>query len=266
MPDHTSTTKGSGSLYAQERQSRILQIAATDGRVEVAGAAEHLGVTPETVRRDLKALESSGRLHRVHGGAIPVEKLDFEPTLAIRTQAQADEKARIAAAALQLLPEEGTVIVDGGSTTALLAEGFPRDRKLTVVTASLPLASALLPLSNVSLHLLGGYVRARTQTAVGDWATAALGELYADLAILGTNGLSVEHGLTTPDQREASVKRAIMTASRRRVVLVDSTKIGVDHFTRFATLEQIDTVVTDSAAAAKTCNAITAAGPEVICA
>jgi DeoR family fructose operon transcriptional repressor len=251
-------------LYAEERQARILQAAVANGRVEVADQARELGVTPETVRRDLSALERLGRLHRVHGGAIPVEKLDFEPTLASRTLAQAEEKKRIARRAVALLPEEGTVLIDGGSTTALLAEHFPRDRKLTVVTTSLPVASQLIGLGNISLHLLGGYLRGRTQTTVGEWATDALADLFADVAFLGTNGLSLQHGLTTPDQREASVKRAMIAATRRPIVLADHTKFGRNHFTRFAAIDQLDTVVTDDAAPEEVIEEIISAGPEVL--
>ncbi len=99
-----------------------------------------------------------------------------------------------------------------------------------------------------------------------EWATAALSSVHVDVAFLGTNGLTVRRGLTTPDQQEAAAKRAMVTSARRAVVLADASKVGVDHFCRFADLADIDTVVTDSSLDAETVSEIDAAGPEVICA
>ncbi len=251
-------------MYAAERQARILDLAHQHGRVEVNTLADDLRVTPETVRRDLTALERRGALRRVHGGAIPAERMDLEPSMAIRTESQSAEKERIARAALDLVPAEGTVLIDGGTTTSALAQHFPTDRDLTVVTTSLPVANALVGISRVDLHLVGGYVRGRTLTAVGDWVAQALRDLYADVVFLGTNGISAARGLSTPDQREASAKRAMIAAARRRVVLVDHTKVGLDHFARFARLDDIDTVVTDRQVTDKQAKELRAAGPEVI--
>src|SRR3954471_18010940 len=123
-------------MYAEERQQRILDEARRAGRVEVAALAELRDVTPETVRRDLTVLERHGVLRRVHGGAIPVERLGFEPTLSVRETVMTEEKERIARAALAELPEAGTILLDAGSTTARLADALPVDRELTVVTHS----------------------------------------------------------------------------------------------------------------------------------
>lgn len=258
------TRESAPTLYAAERQAMILRTARTAGRVEVAAVAAQLEVTPETVRRDLTVLERRGRVRRVHGGAIPVERLDIEPTVAVRTEAHAPEKERIARAAVDLIPDEGTVIIDGGTTTARLVEFFPRDRELTVVTNSLPVATTLAAFPNISLHLAGGYLRGRTLTAVGDWTTSALGGIYADVVFLGTNGLSLEHGLSTPDQREAAAKRAMIASAKERVVLMDAEKFGQAHFSRFADLDQIDTVITDDALLEEDARSIQQHGPRVV--
>ena len=123
-------------MYAAERQQRILDEARENGRVEVAALAEQLDVTPETVRRDLTALERQGVVRRVHGGAMPLENLGFEPRLDVRRERYIAEKQRIAKAALDLVPDSGTVLLDAGTTTQLLAEQLPHDRELTVVTNS----------------------------------------------------------------------------------------------------------------------------------
>jgi DeoR family fructose operon transcriptional repressor len=251
-------------VYAAERQQRIVEQARADGRVEVAGMATALGVTPETVRRDLTVLERHGVLRRVHGGAIPLENLGFEPRLAVRQERYTAEKERIAKRALDELPLEGTVLIDAGSTTQLLAENLPYDRELTVVTNSVPVAAAVAGRDNLTLYVVGGRVRGRTMAAVGEWATHALAGVAVDVAFLGTNGLSVRRGLTTPDQDEAASKRAMAAASRRVVVLCDHSKIGTDHFAQFASLDDVDTVITDSALDAETAAEIEAAGPTVV--
>jgi DeoR family transcriptional regulator, fructose operon transcriptional repressor len=251
-------------VYAAERQQRIVEQARADGRVEVASVAAALGVTPETVRRDLTILERHGVLRRVHGGAIPLENLGFEPRLAVRQERYTAEKERIAKRALEELPAEGTVLIDAGSTTQLLAENMPYDRELTVVTNSVPVAAAVAGRDNLTLYVVGGRVRGRTMAAVGEWATHALADVALDVAFLGTNGLSVRRGLTTPDQDEAASKRAMAAASRRVVVLCDHSKIGTDHFAQFATLADVDTVITDTELDDETAAEIEAAGPTVV--
>lgn len=232
-------------MYAEERRQVILERARRDGRVDVTGLAAEFDVTHETVRRDLTALERHGVLRRVHGGAIPVERLGFEPALTERDSVNIDEKERIAKAALAELPEEGAVLLDAGSTTVRLAEQLPGDRELTVVTNSLSVALTLLPRANITVMLLGGRLRTRTQAAVDSWALRALAESFVDVAFMATNGVSVERGLTTPDPAEAEVKRAMIASSRRAVLLSDHTKVGNDHFARFASVDDLDLIITD---------------------
>jgi DeoR family fructose operon transcriptional repressor len=251
-------------VYAAERQQRILTVARSDGRVEVAALADELSVSPETIRRDLTNLERVGALRRVHGGAIPVERLGFEPNVATRAERSVAEKERIAKAAVDYVPEEGTVLIDSGTTTLRLAEHLPRDRELTVVTNSLPAATALAGTPSIQLFVLGGRFRPRTQAMVGDWLESALGDLTVDVAFLGTNGLSVERGLTTPDPAESQAKRAMVAAARASIVLTDSAKVGADHFSRFARLEDLAAVITDTGLDEETTHRIEAEGPQVI--
>lgn len=233
-------------MYAAERQQRIMVEARRAGRVEVAALAEELSVTPETVRRDLTTLEQRGSLRRVHGGAIPVDRLELEPTLATRTARLAEEKRRIAARAIAELPVEGTMILDSGSTTLAVVELIPQQCDLTVITNSVAAASLLTNHPGVTLYVLGGRVRGVTGAAVGQWAVSALSGITVDIALLGTNGFSAARGLTTPDQSESLVKQAMVTASRRTVLVSDSTKSGDDHLHRFAELAEVDLIVTDT--------------------
>lgn len=250
-------------MYAEERQKAILERARRDGRVDVTGLAGEFDVTYETIRRDLTALERHGVLRRVHGGAIPVERLGFEPALNVRDSVLTEEKERIAKAALAELPDEGAVLLDAGSTTGRLAEQLPSDRELTVVTNSLSIALTLSPRTNVNLMLLGGRLRTRTQATVDAWALRSLSESYVDVAFMATNGVSVERGLTTPDTAEAEVKRTMIASARRCVLLADHTKVGNDHFARFASVEDLDMIITDGGLATGLAEELEAAGPRV---
>ncbi len=232
-------------MYAEERQQEILRRARAAGRVDVPRLATDLNVTSETIRRDLTVLERAGVVRRVHGGAIPVERLGFEPALAARDAVMTGEKERIAKAALEELPEDGAVILDAGSTTERLAEVLPADRELTVVVNSPRLAVSLAQRPLLTVIMLGGRVRPRTLATVDDWNLRLLEQIHVDVAFMGTNGMSVEHGFTTPDPAEAAVKRAMIAAARRAVVLADHTKAGGDYFSRFARFSEVDTLITD---------------------
>lgn len=252
------------NMYAEERQRWIVERARADGRVEVAALAEDLGITTETVRRDLTTLERHALVRRVHGGAIPIERLGFEPGLAARVGVFAAEKVRIARLALGQLPEDGSILLDAGTTTAQLADALPADRELVVLTNGLPIAMSLSVRPNITVLLLGGRVRGRTQAAVDAWALRALAESYVDVAFIGTNGISPERGLTTPDTTESAVKRAMIQAARRSVVLADHSKVGQDHLSRFAAIEEIDTLITDSGIDALDADALRASGLTVL--
>lgn len=251
-------------MYGPERHRLIVEEARLAGRVEVAALALRLDVTTETVRRDLTALERQGLLRRVHGGAIPVERLGFEPGLDARSTAQTEQKERIAKAALAELPTEGAILLDAGTTTGRLAELLPSDRELTVITNSLPIAMSLSGRPAITLLMIGGRIRGRTLATVDTWAQQALQDTFVDLAFIGTNGISVRRGLTTPDQTEAATKAAMIASARRTVVLADHTKLGVDHFARFGTLDEIDTFITDADADPGVVADIEAAGPKVV--
>ncbi|MFD8808873.1 DeoR/GlpR family DNA-binding transcription regulator [Streptomyces sp. NPDC059597] len=251
-------------MYAPERQQAILRLAREGGRVDVLSLAEEFQVTAETIRRDLKALDRAGLVRRVHGGAIPSGRLDFEPDLTERESTAADEKDRIAKAALAELPVDGTVILDAGTTVARLAAAIPLESSLTVVTHSLPIAARLADHPGIQLHLIGGRVRHRTRAAVDAWALRAYGEIRADVAFVAANGFSAEHGLTTPDLAESAVKRAAVAAARRVVLLADSAKHGQEHFARFAGLDDVDLLITDSGLSPDDAAAIERGGTEVV--
>jgi DeoR family fructose operon transcriptional repressor len=253
-------------LYAEERQQSIARLVSQRGRMSVNQLAREYDVTTETVRRDLSTLERMGLVRRVHGGVVPPASVSLiEAGLRERDQVNTDSKERIARAALdQLPPSGGTILLDAGTTTSRLASLLPSDHELTVVTHGVPIAARLAGHLQIDLHLLPGRVRRTTQAAVGAETVDALSHLRVDVAFLGTNGITAEHGFTTPDSEEASVKRALIACARHVVVLADASKFGVETAVRFAAPGEVDVVVTDSDVSPADRRALTKAGLEVV--
>ncbi|MGW0738066.1 DeoR/GlpR family DNA-binding transcription regulator [Streptomyces sp. NPDC002851] len=252
-------------MSAEERQREIVRAARRAGSVDVTALATELGVAKETVRRDLRALEDHGLVRRTHGGAYPVESAGFETTLAYRTTAHVPEKRRIAAAAAELLGDAETVFVDEGFTPQLIAEQLPADRPLTVLTTSLTTASTLAEAENeTTVLLLGGRVRPGTLATVDHWATRMLAGFVIDLAFMGANGVSREHGLTTPDPAVSEVKTQAMRAARRHVFAGIHTKFGAVSFCRFARIGDFEAIVTDTQLPAAEAHRYSLQGPQVL--
>ena len=133
-----------------------------------------------------------------------------------------------------------------------------------MLTNGLPIALSLVPRPNVTVMLIGGRVRGTTAATVDAWATDALAQSYVEVAFLATNGVPARRGLTTPDLAEAAVKRAMIAAARRVVLLADHTKASVDHLVRFGELGDVDTLVTDSGLDERTAAEIASYGPRVV--
>ena len=232
-------------MFPVERQRWLVSHARAQSRVDVNEAAAHLGVAVETIRRDLHDLEKRGLLKRVHGGAVPVDGASFERPLARRELGRVEEKARIAKVVAEMLHEADSVFLDEGSTCQDIAEAVHPTQELTVVTAALPTARILMGRPHVQLVLLGGRVRPTSQAAADNWAVTMLQSFVIDVAVLGSNGVTLEHGCTCPVQAVAAVKEQAIASSRQRILACDSSKFGVDSFIRFATLDDFTDVVTD---------------------
>ena len=253
-------------MYPEERQQAIAATVMSQGRASVADLAQAYDVTTETVRRDLAVLDRAGLLRRVHGGAVPVRALHLvEPSVDERESTRAGHKHAIASAAAEFIPQSGaTVLFDAGTTTARVAALLPPDRELLIVTNSVPIAARLASLTSVSLQLLGGQVRGLTQATVGERAVGMLESLRVDIAFIGTNGISVRHGLSTPDPGEAAVKRAMVACANFVVVVADSSKIGREEFVSFAPIDRVDVLVTDSEITPEDRAALTEHGVDVV--
>jgi DeoR family fructose operon transcriptional repressor len=261
-------------MYATERQDRIALALARTGRVSVADLSADMDVTAETVRRDLDVLELAGLLRRVHGGAVASSRGSVtEIAIGERRAEHHAAKSAIAEIAIRMLPPtfRGSVLLDAGTTTALLAERLaawtPSDgQQLTVITNSVQNLVALDKNPHLDLHLVGGRLRGITGALVGNAAVGQLEALRPDISFLGTNGISPGFGLSTPDDIEGAVKSAMVRSARRAVVLADATKLGQEALVRFAALDEIDTLVTDSRPYSELSDALELAEVEVLCA
>lgn len=253
-------------MYAAERQVMLAERLAQDGRVSVNEVAAELSVSTETIRRDLAVLERAGTARRVHGGAVLSTAYSrIEASLAQRTGERPELKARIGHAALRFLPDAGgSVLLDGGSTVAHVADVLPTDRRLTILTHSVSIAHQLLDHEGIALHTIGGRVREVTGVAVGQATIDALGTARVDVAFIGTNGIAPDHGFSTPDADEAAVKRALFSSARTAVVLADSSKFGPEQVFSFADLVDADAVVTDDGITAEDRAMLEDAGVELV--
>lgn len=253
-------------MYPEERQQAIAARVLSQGRASVTELAQAYDVTTETVRRDLAVLDRAGVVRRVHGGAVPVRALHVvEPGVDEREVTRAEHKEAIARAAVEFLPLSGaTVLFDAGTTTARVAAMLPADRELVVVTNAVPIAARLAAMPSITLQLLGGRVRGLTQAAVGEPVLRALDTLRVDIAFIGANGISVRHGLSTPDTEEAAVKRAMVRCANYVVVLADSSKVGHEDFVSFAPIGSVDALITDREISPADRAELTAQGAEVV--
>lgn len=255
-------------MYAELRRDAIATEIHATGGVSVTDLAAHHDVSVETVRRDLVVLEQARRISRVHGGAVPFRgdtgRSDAENSVHDRERHARAAKQRIAAAAADLLPDTGSVIVDAGTTTVLLADAVVDRPGLAVVTNSLALAHRLSAADHRLLRIVGGRVRGVTQAVVGADSVADLDRLRADVAFLGANGVTAGFGLSTPDPSEGQTKAAMARAARTRVALVDATKLGGELLYSFARPTDIDILVTDAPADHPVIRELTTHGLDVI--
>jgi DeoR family fructose operon transcriptional repressor len=234
-------------VYAVERRQWLIERARASGRLDVTDVSDELGLARETIRRDLTSLERQGLLRRVYGGAVPVERLTFESNLTMRAQRRQEEKHRIAIAAANLVRSAESIYIDEGNLPRLVADQLKPTRPIMVVTPSLAIATSLVDRANVEVLCVGGRVRAETLGVVDHWAVAMLESIVLDLAFMGANGITLEHGMTVPDSAVAAVKMAAIRCTRRRIFVGDSSKFGSDSFVRFADITDFERIVTDSA-------------------
>ena len=228
---------------AAERRHEILARLDRDGRVVVGELVTGLSVSEDTIRRDLEELAGQGLLHRVHGGALasPPEMLPFERRLEI----DREEKVALAKAAIPIVESARTLVVDGGTTAFEVARHLPGNWDGVVVTNAPPVAAALAAHPRAEVVVVGGRLLKDEQVAVGPVAIDAFRTVRADACVLGVCAFDPEAGVTTSNDDEAQVKRAMIACSDQVVALATRDKLHASSPWVVASLDQIDHLVTD---------------------
>ena len=247
-----------------ERRAGILSLLRAEGSRQVTELAQELGVSKETIRRDLRILEDEGVIIRKHGRALAAEASSFETTMTQRQNTLLPEKRRIAAAAAEEIRTAETIFIDEGYTPSVVAKLVSTDRNRVFVTASLPTAAALMNIPQFTVYLAGGRVRGSTMGCVDHWTTAMLEKFRFDVAIIGANGISISNGLTTPDPSVAIVKETAIRSAQRTVFVGVYTKFGITSFAQFGTLKDLDLIVTDTHMPAHRATHFAVNGPKVL--
>ena len=212
-------------MLTQQRKLLLLERLAADGRVIAKDLAAELGLSDDTIRRDLRELAAEGRLQRVHGGALPVAPA--EANYEDRQQISSDSKQRVGSSAAGLVKPHSVVIIDGGTTARQLVRHLPYDLECTVVTHSPTIAVALAEHTLVKVLMIGGVLFRHSMVNVGAATVESVSQIRADCYFMGVTGVSIKEGLTTGDLEEAHVKRALSARAAETVVLASEEKLNV---------------------------------------
>jgi DeoR/GlpR family transcriptional regulator of sugar metabolism len=247
-----------------ERQKQILALLTRQGRLSVTEIVEQFSISEATARRDLESLASQGKAQRVHGGVISVEQAPPESPILERENEQADEKKRIGLVAAELVADKETVFLGSGTTVLEVARNLRNRKNLTVITNSLPVLNALAGAEGITVISLGGMLRDSEMSFIGHITEQALTEVRADKVIMGTRGLSLEHGLTNDYLQETLTDRAILKIGREVIIVADHTKVNRVSTALLAPLDSMQTFVTDSKADKKFIAALKKNGIQVI--
>ena len=251
-------------LFLTERQKKIVRALRPDRAIPLGELALEIGVSESTLRRELIPLVEDGLVDRQTGKLLPGYSAEVETPLVVRTTINADEKKRIAKAALELVSNGETIFVAGGTTTLEFACLLPGQRQLTVVTNALPVANVLVSQRGIKLVVLGGEVRRGEQTMHGHLTVFGCQELRADKLFYGVEGISLEHGVTHSQLVEVSTDRALISACRETILLADHTKFGKVASALVTPLAQVQRIVTGSELPAEFVAGLQAVGVQVI--
>lgn len=237
----------------EKRAQGILRELLRLGRITVDQMAKEFGVSPSTIRRDLRDLERQGLLRRNHGGAVPVEPALYEPfrhvsSFGEQEQQCAAEKRRIGLAAAEMIADGDIVSIGAGTTTTQVARSIRHRKNITVVTNAVNIAMELSHRSDLKIFMSGGFLSSDWFALVGATAIQSVSEMFVDKIFIGVDGIHPDHGLTTNYPDQAAIHRQMLRQARYRVVVADHRKLGVIGTTLIWPTSDIDLLITDKAA------------------
>jgi DeoR/GlpR family transcriptional regulator of sugar metabolism len=246
-------------VFARERQQHIALSVEEHGRVRVTDLAERFAVSEVTIRKDLRVLETEGRVVRAYGGALAPSRSRSERAFEVRERLQRAEKERIGAAAAALVVDGESIALDASTTALAMARHLSARGgwvHLTVITNGLRIASELAGHRGIAVAMPGGFVRWEALSVVGPLGGGLLERVNIQKAFMGAAGFTLETGLSDATEEEAQIKRLIVAAASEVVALVDHTKWGRTAFATFCPLDNLTAVVTDEEAPADMTNTL----------
>lgn len=230
-------------MLKKERQQYLIDQICKGGRISITDMSKALGVSDDTLRRDLVELENEGLLTKVHGGAIAKSEISIQFTERLHTETTL--KQQMAAKLVTLFKEGDVILIDGGTTNLEVAKQLPKDKCFTIYTNCLPIATELSNNPKIDLILLGGKVFAPSQVTVGISVYQTLQTITADWVIIGISDIHPKKGLTTSDREEAMIKHCMIERGKKRVVLANANKLDTARNFHVASLSEIDFIVTE---------------------
>lgn len=250
-------------MLPEERKRVIVETVEDEGGCTVSELSERLDVSEATIRRDLASLADEGLVERSHGGAVPADSVAMEPSYGLKDVRNSEAKRAIGRRAAHEINDGHVVCFDAGTTAIQVARAVPNDTSIIAATNS-PVTARELGERFDEVKLTGGTLRKQTWACVGPTAEAFLERANFDLLFLGTNGVAVESGFTTPNEDEARMKELMAEKAARVIVVADGTKLGRRSFFRHARFTEVDAFVTDAVIEGELRDELKTAGIDVV--
>jgi DeoR/GlpR family transcriptional regulator of sugar metabolism len=225
-----------------KRQIEILNITSRESQINVTELAKIFGVSEVTIRKDLRQLDKEGMIKRMHGGAMLVTDDNISNRLCLNY----DVKKKIAREASKLVKDGETVMIESGSTAAILAKELSKKQNITIITNSLFIVNYIKKCPNIQIITLGGILQKNSEVLVGPLVKYALEGIYVDKFFIGVDGFSEENGFTSADVMRAEMVRTMAKKADKLIVITDSSKFGVKGPVHLVNLDEVNTIITDS--------------------
>ena len=234
-------------MLIQERYDEILKVLKSEGAVKVSHLVKKFGVSLETVRRDLDYLEKEGKLKKVHGGALSLDKDENALNFFNRLDECGSEKREIADIAIKYIREGSSIALDSGTTTFQVAKALKsKFKNLTVVTNSLRVSNELMGVEGFKVILLGGIINPKEEATVGAWALSGMDNIFVDIAFIAVTGVSLKDGFTDYDLNMIEIQQKLMERAKERIILADSSKFNEVSLLKVSSVDYADYIITDS--------------------
>ena len=256
-------SKQSNVMTKEERQTIIMNLLMHRDSILVSDLAEHLNVSSVTIRKDLSELEHEKKLYRNHGKAILIDPYSENKNVSEKERIRVEEKRLIGSKAAALIKPRDSILIASGTTMHALARNINTSDRLTVITASLEVATILSKDRNIDIIQLGGILRHSSLSVVGKYAEDALADFSCNKLFIGVDGIDLDFGITTTDMMEAALNRKMIQTAQKTIVLADSSKFGRRGFSKIVDMEEVDQIITDSHITQSTAGSIKEMGIEL---